>query len=106
MYAIRSYYVVEGRPLILGGVNVPYDLGLLGHSDADVLLHAVADAILGALGVGDIGRRITSYNVCYTKLLRGFGLGLCGPGPRHRHVYPPESRRGRSGRFSWLLQQL
>lgn len=47
--------LVDGRPLILGGVTVPYSLGLLGHSDADVLLHAVADAILGAAALGDIG---------------------------------------------------
>ncbi|VAW11735.1 2-C-methyl-D-erythritol 2,4-cyclodiphosphate synthase [hydrothermal vent metagenome] len=46
---------VEGRPLILGGVNVPYERGLDGHSDADVLLHALCDALLGALGLGDIG---------------------------------------------------
>ena len=45
----------EGRTLILGGVNVPFDRGLLGHSDADVLTHAVIDALLGAAGLGDIG---------------------------------------------------
>ena len=48
--------LVEGRDLILGGVKIPYEKGLLGHSDADVLLHAVADALLGAAGLGDIGR--------------------------------------------------
>ena len=48
--------LVEGRDLILGGVNIPYELGLLGHSDADVLLHAVSDALLGAAGLGDIGK--------------------------------------------------
>ncbi|GLI38077.1 2-C-methyl-D-erythritol 2,4-cyclodiphosphate synthase [Geobacter hydrogenophilus] len=48
--------LVEGRKLILGGVDVPYERGLLGHSDADVLLHAIADAILGALALGDIGK--------------------------------------------------
>uniref|UniRef100_A0A831UBY6 2-C-methyl-D-erythritol 2,4-cyclodiphosphate synthase n=1 Tax=Geobacter metallireducens TaxID=28232 RepID=A0A831UBY6_GEOME len=48
--------LVEGRKLILGGVDVPWERGLLGHSDADVLLHAIADAILGALGLGDIGK--------------------------------------------------
>ena len=48
--------LVEGRPLILGGVNIPYEKGLLGHSDADVLLHAVSDALLGAAGLGDIGK--------------------------------------------------
>lgn len=46
---------VRGRPLIIGGVTIPFDKGLLGHSDADVLLHAVADALLGALALGDIG---------------------------------------------------
>lgn len=48
--------LVEGRDLILGGVKVDYEKGLLGHSDADVLLHAVSDALLGAAGLGDIGR--------------------------------------------------
>ena len=48
--------LVEGRKLILGGVDVPYEKGLLGHSDADVLLHAVSDAILGAAALGDIGK--------------------------------------------------
>ena len=47
--------LVEGRPLILGGVNIPFDKGLEGHSDADVLTHAIIDAVLGALGLGDIG---------------------------------------------------
>lgn len=47
--------LVEGRPLILGGVTIPYEKGLLGHSDADVLLHAVMDALLGAAALGDIG---------------------------------------------------
>lgn len=48
--------LVPGRKLILGGVDVPHRLGLLGHSDADVLLHAICDAILGAVGEGDVGR--------------------------------------------------
>ena len=48
--------LVEGRKLIIGGVEIPHDKGLLGHSDADVLLHAITDAILGAAGMGDIGR--------------------------------------------------
>ncbi len=46
----------QGRPLIIGGVNIPYERGLMGHSDADVLLHAIMDALLGAAGLGDIGR--------------------------------------------------
>ena len=48
--------LVEGRALILGGVEIPYSKGLLGHSDADVLVHAIMDALLGALALGDIGR--------------------------------------------------
>ncbi|MBK9616421.1 MAG: 2-C-methyl-D-erythritol 2,4-cyclodiphosphate synthase [Uliginosibacterium sp.] len=48
--------LVEGRRLVLGGVDIPYEKGLLGHSDADALLHAITDAILGAAGLGDIGR--------------------------------------------------
>lgn len=48
--------LAEGRPLILGGVSIDYEKGLLGHSDADVLLHAITDALLGAAGLGDIGR--------------------------------------------------
>ena len=48
--------LTEGRDLILGGVKIPYDKGLLGHSDADVLIHAIMDALLGAIGGGDIGK--------------------------------------------------
>ena len=48
--------LVEGRKLIIGGVDIPYEKGLLGHSDADVLLHAVMDALLGAAALGDIGQ--------------------------------------------------
>ena len=51
-----THALVPGRKLLLGGVEVPYDRGLLGHSDADALLHAITDALLGAAGLGDIGR--------------------------------------------------
>lgn len=51
-----THALVEGRKLIIGGIEIPHDKGLLGHSDADVLLHAITDAILGAAGLGDIGR--------------------------------------------------
>lgn len=51
-----THVLVPGRPLILGGIEVPHHMGLLGHSDADVLLHAITDAVLGAAGLGDIGR--------------------------------------------------
>ena len=51
-----SHRLVDGRKLILGGVNIPFEKGLLGHSDADVLCHAITDAVIGALGLGDIGK--------------------------------------------------
>lgn len=50
------HQLVEGRPLIIGGIKIPYEKGLLGHSDADVLLHTVADAVLGSISEGDIGK--------------------------------------------------
>lgn len=53
------HQLVAGRSLILGGVYIPHDYGLLGHSDADVLLHAIADALLGAAALGDIGRHFS-----------------------------------------------
>ena len=57
--------LVEGRKLIMGGVDIPWEKGLLGHSDADVLLHAIADAILGAIGEGDIGRHFPDTDPAY-----------------------------------------
>jgi len=55
-FGYDAHRLVEGRDLILGGVKIPYELGLLGHSDADVLSHAIGEAILGALALGDLGR--------------------------------------------------
>ena len=55
-YGIDFHRLVRGRKLVLGGVNIDYPLGLEGHSDADVIIHAVSDAILGGAGLGDIGR--------------------------------------------------
>lgn len=57
--------LVDGRPLIMGGVTIPYELGLLGHSDADVLLHAIADALLGAAALGDIGKHFPDTDPAY-----------------------------------------
>ena len=57
--------LTEGRDLILGGVNIPYEKGLLGHSDADVLLHAVMDALLGAAALGDIGKHFPDSDPAY-----------------------------------------
>ncbi len=54
-FGYDSHRLVEGRKLIIGGVEIPYEKGLAGHSDADVLCHAITDAVLGALGLGDIG---------------------------------------------------
>ena len=70
--------LVEGRDLILGGVNIPYEKGLLGHSDADVLLHAVSDSLLGAAALGDIGKHFPDTDPAYKgadslKLLRIVG---------------------------------
>ena len=57
--------LVEGRACIIGGVNIPHEKGLLGHSDADVLLHAVMDAVLGAMAAGDIGRHFPDTDPAY-----------------------------------------
>jgi 2-C-methyl-D-erythritol 2,4-cyclodiphosphate synthase len=57
---IDAHRLVSGRPLILGGVSIPHDRGLEGHSDGDVLLHAIADALLGALGENDLGHHFPS----------------------------------------------
>lgn len=70
--------LVEGRDLILGGVTVPYEKGLLGHSDADVLVHAVMDALLGAAALGDIGQHFPDTDPAYKgissiKLLEAVG---------------------------------
>ncbi|AFM39533.1 2-C-methyl-D-erythritol 2,4-cyclodiphosphate synthase [Desulfosporosinus acidiphilus SJ4] len=60
--------LVEGRPLILGGVEIPYERGLLGHSDADVLIHALMDALLGALAQGDIGAHFPDHDPRYAGI--------------------------------------
>jgi 2-C-methyl-D-erythritol 2,4-cyclodiphosphate synthase len=59
------HQLAEGRPCIIGGVELPYERGLLGHSDADVLLHAVSDAVLGALALGDIGKHFPDTDPAY-----------------------------------------
>lgn len=62
------HQLVEGRDLILGGVKIPYDKGLLGHSDADVLIHTIMDSILGALGLGDIGKHFPDTDMEYKDI--------------------------------------
>jgi 2-C-methyl-D-erythritol 2,4-cyclodiphosphate synthase len=59
---------VSGRPLVLGGINIPYLLGLKGHSDADVLIHAICDALLGAIAEGDIGRHFPDTDPQYREI--------------------------------------
>lgn len=60
-----THQLVAGRPLVLGGVTIPHSHGLLGHSDADALLHAITDALLGAAGLGDIGRHFPDTDAAF-----------------------------------------
>jgi 2-C-methyl-D-erythritol 2,4-cyclodiphosphate synthase len=62
------HQLVEGRKLIVGGVNIPYEKGLLGHSDADVLLHAICDALLGAAALGDIGKHFSDTDAKFKNI--------------------------------------
>lgn len=62
------HQLVAGRKLIIGGVDIPYDKGLLGHSDADVLLHAICDALLGAAALGDIGKHFADTDAKYKDI--------------------------------------
>ena len=92
--------LVEDRALILGGVEIPYEKGLLGHSDADVLLHAIMDALLGAAALGDIGKHFPDTDPAYKgisslRLLEHVGglLEEAPPslpsGPKWRPTYRP-----------------
>lgn len=77
-FGYDSHRLVAGRSLIIGGMEIPHEKGLLGHSDADVLLHAICDAILGAIGEGDMGRHFPDTDQAYKdisslKLLRMVG---------------------------------
>ena len=79
--------LVEGRDLILGGVKIPFEKGLLGHSDADVLLHAVSDSLLGAAALGDIGKHFPDTDPAYEgadslELLRVVGQKVSAAGYR------------------------
>ncbi len=83
--------LVPDRELILGGVHIPYHLGLLGHSDADVLLHAVSDALLGAAGMGDIGKHFPDTDPAYKgadslELLRIVGVKVGEAGYRVSNI--------------------
>ena len=83
--------LVEGRDLIIGGVKIEHTLGLLGHSDADVLLHAVSDALLGAAGLGDIGKHFPDTDMQYKgadslKLLEIVGQKVIQAGYRVSNI--------------------
>ena len=83
--------LVPGRDLILGGVKIPHTLGLLGHSDADVLLHAVSDGLLGAAGLGDIGKHFPDTDPQYKgadslKLLEIVGCKIAEAGYRISNI--------------------
>ena len=83
--------LVEGRPLILGGVCIPHEKGLLGHSDADVLLHAVSDALLGAAGLRDIGYHFPDTDPTYKgadslELLKIVGQKVAAKGYRVSNI--------------------
>ncbi|MCX5833800.1 MAG: 2-C-methyl-D-erythritol 2,4-cyclodiphosphate synthase [Deltaproteobacteria bacterium] len=67
-FGYDSHRLVEGRRLVIGGVEVPFEKGLLGHSDADVLLHAIGDALLGAIGEGDLGRHFPDTDPAYRDM--------------------------------------
>jgi 2-C-methyl-D-erythritol 2,4-cyclodiphosphate synthase len=86
-----SHKLVDGRPLILGGVTIPYDKGLLGHSDADVLTHAIIDALLGAASLDDIGALFPDTDAAYEDadslaLLRDVVGRVGGAGLAIEHV--------------------
>lgn len=77
--------LVEGRPLILGGVHIPYPKGCLGHSDADALTHVIAEAILGALALGDLGKHYPDTDPRYAIIQRAsIDVGVFLQGLRHK----------------------
>ena len=108
------HQLVEGRKLIMGGVDIPHTRGLLGHSDADVLAHAVADALLGGVRGGDIGKLFPDTDPAYEgadsmKLLAAVKphegklrlVGTNPPRPRHRSFPPTAIRCARIWRARW-----
>jgi 2-C-methyl-D-erythritol 2,4-cyclodiphosphate synthase len=88
---IDTHRFAEGRPLILGGVEIPHERGLAGHSDADVLAHAITDAILGAADMGDIGQHFPDTDPAYEGadsivMLREVVALVCAEGWKLEHV--------------------
>jgi 2-C-methyl-D-erythritol 2,4-cyclodiphosphate synthase len=83
-----AHRLVAGRPLILGGVEIPHPLGLLGHSDADVLTHAIGDALLGAVGAGDLGTHFPDGDPAYKDISSLMLLARIIELVRHRGFQP------------------
>ena len=106
-----AHRLVADRPLILGGVDIPHTQGLLGHSDADVLSHAIGDALLGAVGAGDLGTHFPDKDPAYQKHLQphpagtdhgsgagpGFSAGECRRHPRGPRTPPGAPYPGDAG---------
>lgn len=128
MYRIGFGYdvhrLVEGRELILGGVQIPFAKGLLGHSDADVLIHAIIDALLGALALGDIGQHFPDTDPQYRRIssrillkevyklvlersweLSNLDATLCAERPKLQ-PYLPEMRKLLAGDLQCGLEQI
>ena len=78
-FGYDAHRLAAGRPLILGGVEIPYHLGLSGHSDADVLTHALGDALLGAVAAGDLGRHFPDTDPTYRGISSLILLGASWP---------------------------
>ena len=87
-YGYDAHRMADGRPLILGGIDIEYPKGLMGHSDADVLIHAIIDALLGAAGLGDIGKHFPDNDNTYKDIS---SLNLLGDVASllHREGYVP-----------------
>jgi len=86
-----AHRLVAGRPLVLGGETIPHETGLLGHSDADVLTHAIMDALLGAAALGDIGQHFPDtddlyHNACSVHMLQQVGKMLAAKGYRPTNI--------------------
>ena len=98
MTAIRTglgwdnHRIAEGRPMILGGITVPCEFGLDGHSDADILLHALTDALLGALALGDIGMHFPDTDPQWKGADTGSRTARFAPAARHRSAARSTSR--------------
>ncbi len=123
-YGYDAHALQAGRPLILGGVHVPHECGLLGHSDADVLYHALCDAMLGALALGDIGQHFPDKDPAYKGidsgvLLRNVFELVAGAGYRVGNIdatlrlqrpkiapYIPQMRRNIAGHLSLSVDRV